>query len=229
MASLRELMKTSANLKEAGKKPKISLDKDLVGSLNSKNGSVQAVKTILEMLKNDALTKKEKTKLMDSISSIFANVLMESCESCDDDEYNEMMEYACVEGDWIGTEAELVDGACPSCGGEVEESDFDENEDYISGEWDEDEDEPCCEPDENGECTCDEDEDEDFNESMFGKSTSAEKRAAKLNYRKNRSKIRMRNKKIRRMFGKKISAMRRQGKTFSLRTHGAIKSKKYHV
>ena len=226
MANLRELLAQveSGVLHEACKRKNKKSKKPLKESTAL---TIEALETIIEMVKTNSLTLREQDELMESIETVFNNVA---------DDYEETSShYTCSECGWEGSEPNTDDegeNICPDCDSYVDEvyededdEDYDD-EDYDDEEYDDEDYEDY--DDEDDEDYDDEDEDEDMYEgAMLNKTPPAVKKAAKA-YAKSASgkKAKKISAKKRAKFASKINACSEKGKTFSFKTMTCIKSKK---
>ena len=241
MANLRELLAQveSGVLHEACKRKNKKSKKPLKESTAL---TIEALETIIEMVKTNSLTLREQDELMESIETVFNNVA---------DDYEETSShYTCSECGWEGSEPNTDDegeNICPDCDSYVDEvyededdedyddedyddedEDYDDedDEDYDDEEYDDEDYEDY--DDEDDEDYDDEDEDEDMYEgAMLNKTPPAVKKAAKA-YAKSASgkKAKKISAKKRAKFASKINACSEKGKTFSFKTMTCIKSKK---
>lgn len=191
--------------------------------------SVEALETLIEMVKNDALNDAETAELVESIEAIFNNILVES-EHYDSEFEDEVEEYEDEESevccDWTGTEDELdtdeetEEFMCPSCGSSVSEY-----EDEESGETMFSCNDDFCESEEEDE---ESEEDEYMEEgAMLNKSTMAEKKAAKMYARSAAGKKTLKLvAKKRNKYATQIEKCAGKGKTFSFKKMTCVTSKK---
>ena len=238
MANLRELLAQveSGVLHEACKRKNKKSKKPLKESTAL---TIEALETIIEMVKTNSLTLREQDELMESIETVFNNVA--------DDDYEEEEEtsshYTCSECGWEGSEPNTDDegeNICPDCDSYVDEvyddedyDDEDEDEDYDNEDEeydDEDEDEEYEDEDEeyDDEDEDEEDEEDDMYESaMLNKTPPDVKKAAKA-YARSASgkKAKKSSAKKRAKYASKINACSEKGKTFSFKSMTCIKSKK---
>ena len=220
MANLRELLAQveSGVLREACKRKNKKSKKPLKESTAL---TIEALETIIEMVKTNSLTLREQDELMESIETVFNNVA---------DDYEETSShYTCSECGWEGSEPNTDDegeNICPDCDSYVDEVYEDEDdEDYDDEDYDDED-----YDDEDDEDYDDEDEDEDedmYEGAMLNKTPPAVKKAAKA-YAKSASgkKAKKISAKKRAKFASKINACSEKGKTFSFKTMTCIKSKK---
>ena len=218
MANLRELLAQveSGVLHEAGKRKNKKSKKPLKESTAL---TIEALETIIEMVKTNSLTLREQDELMESIETVFNNVA---------DDYEETSShYTCSECGWEGSEPNTDDegeNICPDCDSYVDEVYEDEDdEDYEDYEDDEDyEDYEDYEDDEDYE-----DEDDMYESAMLNKTPPAVKKAAKA-YAKSASgkKAKKNSTKKRAKYASKINACSEKGKTFSFKSMTCVKSKK---
>ncbi len=237
MANLRELLAQveSGVLHEACKRKNKKSKKPLKESTAL---TIEALETIIEMVKTNSLTLREQDELMESIETVFNNVA---------DDYEETSShYTCSECGWEGSEPNTDDegeNICPDCDSYVDEvyEDYEDDEDYEDYEDDEDyedyddedyedydDEDYDDEDDEDYDDDDDEDEDEDMYEgAMLNKTPPAVKKAAKA-YAKSASgkKAKKISAKKRAKFASKINACSEKGKTFSFKAMTCIKSKK---
>ncbi len=229
MANLRELLAQveSGVLHEACKRKNKKSKKPLKESTAL---TIEALETIIEMVKTNSLTLREQDELIESIETVFNNVA--------DDDYEETSSYyTCSECGWEGSEPNTDDegeNICPDCDSYVDEVYEDEDEDYDDEDYDdedEDEDEEYDDEDEDEEYN-DEDEDEDeeddmYESAMLNKTPPAVKKAAKA-YARSASgkKAKKISAKKRAKYASKINACSEKGKTFSFKSMTCIKSKK---
>lgn len=195
---------------------------------------VKKLELLAEMVKNGEFSKSEMKDLLEAVQYIFEEEdgvcpeCGESYEDCeceyeegepccepdedgnctcdeDDEEVNELFYCLDEECGWEGSVDDLDDeGMCPECGGDVEE------------------DEPCCEPDEDGNCTCD---DEELEEALLNKTTSSQRRASlKFSHSANGIKAQKKAALKRRKFAKKFRNAPK-GMTYSLKKGGYVKTK----
>ena len=229
MANLRELLAQveSGVLHEACKRKNKKSKKPLKESTAL---TIEALETIIEMVKTNSLTLREQDELMESIETVFNNVA---------DDYEETSShYTCSECGWEGSEPNTDDegeNICPDCDSYVDEvyEDEDEDEDYDDEDEDyDDEDEDYDDEDEeyDDEEYDDEDEDEEddmYESAMLNKTPPAVKKAAKA-YARSASgkKAKKISAKKRAKYASKINACSEKGKTFSFKSMTCIKSKK---
>jgi Zn finger protein HypA/HybF involved in hydrogenase expression len=242
MANLRELLAQveSGVLHEACKKKdrsksakKMTKAEQRKRLKESTSLTIEALETIIEMVKTNSLTLREQDELIESIETVFNNVA---------DDYEETSSYyTCSECGWEGSEPNTDDegeNICPDCDSYVDEvyDDEDEDEDYDDEDYDdedyddededyEDEDEEYDDEDEEYD---DEDEEYDMYESaMLNKTPPAVKKAAKA-YARSASgkKAKKISAKKRAKYASKINACSEKGKTFSFKSMTCIKSKK---
>ena len=225
MANLRELLAQveSGVLHEACKRKNKKSKKPLKESTAL---TIEALETIIEMVKTNSLTLREQDELIESIETVFNNVA--------DDDYEETSSYyTCSECGWEGSEPNTDDegeNICPDCDSYVDEvyDDEDEDEDYDDEDEDEDyeyedyEDEEYDDEDED-----EEDEDDMYESAMLNKTPPAVKKAAKA-YAKSASgkKAKKISAKKRAKYASKINACSEKGKTFSFKSMTCVKSKK---
>ena len=221
MANLRELLAQveSGVLHEACKRKNKKSKKPLKESTAL---TIEALETIIEMVKTNSLTLREQDELIESIETVFNNVA--------DDDYEEetSSHYICNECGWEGSEPNTDDegeNICPDCDSYVDEvyDDEDEDEEY------EDEDEEYDDEDEDEEY---DDEDEEYEDDMYesamlNKTPPAVKKAAKA-YARSASgkKAKKISAKKRAKYASKINACSEKGKTFSFKAMTCVKSKK---
>ena len=212
MANLRELLAQveSGVLHEACKRKNKKSKKPLKESTAL---TIEALETIIEMVKTNSLTLREQDELIESIETVFNNVA--------DDDYEEetSSHYICNECGWEGSEPNTDDegeNICPDCDSYVDEvyDDEDEDEEY------EDEDEEYDDEDE-------EYEDDMYESAMLNKTPPAVKKAAKA-YARSASgkKAKKISAKKRAKYASKINACSEKGKTFSFKAMTCVKSKK---
>ncbi len=232
MANLRELLAQveSGVLHEACKRKNKKSKKPLKESTAL---TIEALETIIEMVKTNSLTLREQDELMESIETVFNNVA---------DDYEETSShYTCSECGWEGSEPNTDDegeNICPDCDSYVDEvyEDEDEDEDYddedeYDDEYDDEyEDEYEYEEDDEYEDEYEDDEDEDddmYESAMLNKTPPAVKKAAKA-YARSASgkKAKKISAKKRAKYASKINACSEKGKTFSFKSMTCIKSKK---
>ena len=232
MANLRELLAQveSGVLHEACKRKNKKSKKPLKESTAL---TIEALETIIEMVKTNSLTLREQDELIESIETVFNNVA---------DDYEETSShYTCSECGWEGSEPNTDDegeNICPDCDSYVDEvyDDEDEDEDYDDEDDEEydDEDEEYDDEDEEyddeDEEYDDEDEDEEddmYESAMLNKTPPAVKKAAKA-YARSASgkKAKKISAKKRAKYASKINACSEKGKTFSFKSMTCIKSKK---
>ena len=245
MANLRELLAQveSGVLHEACKRKNKKSKKPLKESTAL---TIEALETIIEMVKTNSLTLREQDELIESIETVFNNVA---------DDYEETSShYTCSECGWEGSEPNTDDegeNICPDCDSYVDEvyDDEDEDEDYDDEDEDyddedeeyddedeeyDDEDEEYDEDDEDYDDEDEEDDDEDEDEeddmyesAMLNKTPPAVKKAAKA-YARSASgkKAKKISAKKRAKYASKINACSEKGKTFSFKSMTCIKSKK---
>ena len=240
MANLRELLAQveSGVLHEACKRKNKKSKKPLKESTAL---TIEALETIIEMVKTNSLTLREQDELMESIETVFNNVA--------DDDYEETSSYyTCSECGWEGSEPNTDDegeNICPDCDSYVDEvyddededeydddeeeyDDEDEDEEYEDDEEYDDEYEYEYEDDEDEEEYDDEDDEDDMYESaMLNKTPPAVKKAAKA-YARSASgkKAKKSSAKKRAKYASKINACSEKGKTFSFKAMTCVKSKK---
>ena len=234
MANLRELLAQveSGVLHEACKRKNKKSKKPLKESTAL---TIEALETIIEMVKTNSLTLREQDELMESIETVFNNVA--------DDDYEEETSsyYTCSECGWEGSEPNTDDegeNICPDCDSYVDEVYDDEDYDNEDEEYDdededeeyEDEDEEYDDEDEeyDDEDEDEEDEEDDMYESaMLNKTPPDVKKAAKA-YARSASgkKAKKVSAKKRAKYASKINACSEKGKTFSFKSMTCIKSKK---
>ena len=226
MANLRELLAQveSGVLHEACKRKNKKSKKPLKESTAL---TIEALETIIEMVKTNSLTLREQDELIESIETVFNNVA--------DDDYEETSShYTCNECGWEGSEPNTDDegeNICPDCDSYVDEVYDDEDYDNEDEEYDdEDEDEEYEDEDEeyDDEDEDEEDEEDDMYESaMLNKTPPAVKKAAKA-YARSASgkKAKKISAKKRAKYASKINACSEKGKTFSFKSMTCIKSKK---
>lgn len=200
MANLRELLAQveSGVLHEACKRKNKKSKKPLKESTAL---TIEALETIIEMVKTNSLTLREQDELMESIETVFNNVA---------DDYEETSShYTCSECGWEGSEPNTDDegeNICPDCDSYVDEvyedEDDEDDEDY-------------------------EDEDDMYESAMLNKTPPAVKKAAKA-YAKSASgkKAKKNSTKKRAKYASKINACSEKGKTFSFKSMTCVKSKK---
>lgn len=218
MANLRELLAQveSGVLHEACKKKdrsksakKMTKAEQRKRLKESTSLTIEALETIIEMVKTNSLTLREQDELIESIETVFNNVA--------DDDYEETSShYTCSECGWEGSEPNTDDegeNICPDCDSYVDEVYDDEDED-------EDEDEDYDDEEE-------EDEDDMYESAMLNKTPPAVKKAAKA-YARSASgkKAKKVSAKKRAKYASKINACSEKGKTFSFKSMTCIKSKK---
>jgi Zn finger protein HypA/HybF involved in hydrogenase expression len=245
MANLRELLAQveSGVLHEACKKKdrsksakKMTKAEQRKRLKESTSLTIEALETIIEMVKTNSLTLREQDELIESIETVFNNVA---------DDYEETSShYTCSECGWEGSEPNTDDegeNICPDCDSYVDEvyDDEDEDEDYDDEDEDEDEDyddedeEYDDEDEDEDEEYDDEDEDEEdeeddmYESAMLNKTPPAVKKAAKA-YARSASgkKAKKISAKKRAKYASKINACSEKGKTFSFKSMTCIKSKK---
>ena len=232
MANLRELLAQveSGVLHEACKRKNKKSKKPLKESTAL---TIEALETIMEMVKTNSLTLREQDELMESIETVFNNVA--------DDDYEETSShYTCSECGWEGSEPNTDDegeNICPDCDSYVDEvyEDEDEYEDYDDedeeyDDEDEEYDDEYEEYDDVDEEYDDEeydDEDDMYESAMLNKTPPAVKKAAKA-YARSASgkKAKKISAKKRAKYASKINACSEKGKTFSFKSMTCIKSKK---
>ena len=222
MANLRELLAQveSGVLHEACKRKNKKSKKPLKESTAL---TIEALETIIEMVKTNSLTLREQDELIESIETVFNNVA--------DDDYEETSSYyTCSECGWEGSEPNTDDegeNICPDCDSYVDE-DYEDYEDYEDEDYEDYEDEDEEDEDEDEEYD-DEDEDEDdmYESAMLNKTPPAVKKAAKA-YAKSASgkKAKKISAKKRAKYASKINACSEKGKTFSFKSMTCVKSKK---
>ena len=224
MANLRELLAQveSGVLHEACKRKNKKSKKPLKESTAL---TIEALETIIEMVKTNSLTLREQDELMESIETVFNNVA---------DDYEETSShYTCSECGWEGSEPNTDDegeNICPDCDSYVDEvyddedyEDYEDDEDYEDYEdYEDDEDYEDYEDDEDYE-----DEDDMYESAMLNKTPPAVKKAAKA-YAKSASgkKAKKISAKKRAKYASKINACSEKGKTFSFKSMTCVKSKK---
>ena len=238
MANLRELLAQveSGVLHEACKRKNKKSKKPLKESTAL---TIEALETIIEMVKTNSLTLREQDELMESIETVFNNVA---------DDYEETSShYTCSECGWEGSEPNTDDegeNICPDCDSYVDEvyedeeeddedyddEDYDDedydDEDYDDEDYDDEDDEDYDDEEYNDED--DEDEEDDMYESaMLNKTPPAVKKAAKA-YARSASgkKAKKISAKKRAKYASKINACSEKGKTFSFKSMTCVKSKK---
>lgn len=214
MANLRELLAQveSGVLHEACKKKdrsksakKMTKAEQRKRLKESTSLTIEALETIIEMVKTNSLTLREQDELIESIETVFNNVA--------DDDYEETSShYTCSECGWEGSEPNTDDegeNICPDCDSYVDEvyDDEDEDEDYDDEE--------------------EEDEDDMYESAMLNKTPPDVKKAAKA-YARSASgkKAKKVSAKKRAKYASKINACSEKGKTFSFKSMTCIKSKK---
>ena len=207
MANLRELLAQveSGVLHEACKRKNKKSKKPLKESTAL---TIEALETIIEMVKTNSLTLREQDELMESIETVFNNVA--------DDDYEEETSsyYTCSECGWEGSEPNTDDegeNICPDCDSYVDEVYDDEDYDNEDEEYDDE----------------DEDEDDMYESAMLNKTPPDVKKAAKA-YARSASgkKAKKVSAKKRAKYASKINACSEKGKTFSFKSMTCIKSKK---
>ena len=238
MANLRELLAQveSGVLHEACKRKNKKSKRPLKESTAL---TIEALETIIEMVKTNSLTLREQDELMESIETVFNNVA--------DDDYEEetSSHYTCNECGWEGSEPNTDDegeNICPDCDSYVDEVYDDEDEEYDDEdeeyddedeEYDDedeeydDEDEEYDDEDEEYEDDEDDEEDDMYESAMLNKTPPAVKKAAKA-YARSASgkKAKKVSAKKRAKYASKINACSEKGKTFSFKSMTCIKSKK---
>ena len=228
MANLRELLAQveSGVLHEACKRKNKKSKKPLKESTAL---TIEALETIIEMVKTNSLTLREQDELIESIETVFNNVA--------DDDYEETSShYTCSECGWEGSEPNTDDegeNICPDCDSYVDEvyDDEDEDEDYDDEDEDYDDedydDEDYDDEDYDDEDEDEEDEDDMYESAMLNKTPPAVKKAAKA-YARSASgkKAKKVSAKKRAKYASKINACSEKGKTFSFKSMTCIKSKK---
>ena len=238
MANLRELLAQveSGVLHEACKRKNKKSKRPLKESTAL---TIEALETIIEMVKTNSLTLREQDELMESIETVFNNVA--------DDDYEEetSSHYTCNECGWEGSEPNTDDegeNICPDCDSYVDEVYDDEDEEYDDEdeeyddedeEYDDedeeydDEDEEYDDEDEEYEEDEDDEEDDMYESAMLNKTPPAVKKAAKA-YARSASgkKAKKVSAKKRAKYASKINACSEKGKTFSFKSMTCIKSKK---
>jgi Zn finger protein HypA/HybF involved in hydrogenase expression len=233
---LHEACKKKDRSKSAKKMTKAEQRKRLKESTSL---TIEALETIIEMVKTNSLTLREQDELIESIETVFNNVA---------DDYEETSSYyTCSECGWEGSEPNTDDegeNICPDCDSYVDEvyddedededyDDEDEDEEYDDEEYDEEYDDEYDDEDEDeDEEYDDEDEDEDeeddmYESAMLNKTPPAVKKAAKA-YARSASgkKAKKISAKKRAKYASKINACSEKGKTFSFKSMTCIKSKK---
>ena len=222
MANLRELLAQveSGVLHEACKRKNKKSKRPLKESTAL---TIEALETIIEMVKTNSLTLREQDELIESIETVFNNVA--------DDDYEEetSSHYICNECGWEGSEPNTDDegeNICPDCDSYVDEVYDDEDEDEDEDEEYDDEDEEYDDEDEDEEYNDDE-EDDMYESAMLNKTPPAVKKAAKA-YARSASgkKAKKVSAKKRAKYASKINACSEKGKTFSFKSMTCIKSKK---
>ena len=233
MANLRELLAQveSGVLHEACKRKNKKSKKPLKESTAL---TIEALETIIEMVKTNSLTLREQDELIESIETVFNNVA--------DDDYEETSShYTCSECGWEGSEPNTDDegeNICPDCDSYVDEvyddededeDDDDEDEDYDDEDYDDEDydDEDYDDEDYDDEDEDEEDEDDMYESAMLNKTPPAVKKAAKA-YARSASgkKAKKVSAKKRAKYASKINACSEKGKTFSFKSMTCIKSKK---
>jgi len=218
MARLSDLIESTATGLSSFKSSKINDDVLLGESFELRQWNSQQLETILEMVQNDLLTESEMKDLLSASVKIFESVVADSengvcpqcgklyaeCECSEDEDYDD---YGSEDEDYEDEDEDYddygsEDGVCPTCGRAFDDEEEDE--------------EQCCTPDEEGNCTCD----ESLEESVYTKflhKTNAHQRA---NSRKERRtsigiKARKRYALKRKRFANRFRNLPK-GKTFSL-------------
>ena len=227
MANLRELLAQveSGVLHEACKRKNKKSKRPLKESTAL---TIEALETIIEMVKTNSLTLREQDELIESIETVFNNVA--------DDDYEETSSYyTCSECGWEGSEPNTDDegeNICPDCDSYVDEVYDDEDEDEEYDDEDEEYDDEDEEYDDEDEDYDDEDEDEEdeddmYESAMLNKTPPDVKKAAKA-YARSASgkKAKKVSAKKRAKYASKINACSEKGKTFSFKSMTCIKSKK---
>lgn len=234
MANLRELLaqvesgvlheayKEKDRSKSAKKMTKAEQRKRLKKSTSL---TIEALETIIEMVKTNSLTLREQDELMESIETVFNNVA--------DDDYEETSSYyTCSECGWEGSEPNTDDegeNICPDCDSYVDEVYEDEDdEDYDDDEYEDEEydDEEYDDEDDEDE-EYEDDEDDMYESAMLNKTPPVVKKAAKA-YARSASgkKAKKVSAKKRAKYASKINACSEKGKTFSFKAMTCVKSKK---
>ncbi len=221
MASLKQLLNLGkTNLSEGCKKKKKT--KKIVETTDL---NIEALSTILEMVKSNSLTSDEIKLLASTIEYTFTSIM----ESDEEDYEEEESSYTCTECEWSGLESDLdEDGNCPECGSTVAEESECECEDcgWTGLESDLDEDGNC--PECGGIVSeISYDDDEMYESNMLNKTPPDVKRAAKSYARSAKGKKAVKNaNKKRAKFAAKIDSCAEKGKTFSFKEMTCVKPKK---